>query len=609
MKIIPTPREVLMGEGKLALSAIEAVAVKLGSDQRLIKIASKVRNEIMELTGTVIKLTTALEAPKASLFICHGEEGEGYSLSISECCITVKGDGAAGAYYGAQTLRQIIHEYGDTLPVCTVNDAPDFPERGFYHDVTRGRVPTLEMLKKTADDVAYYKMNQLQLYVEDAYDFVEYDGIMTAENVLTADEIIAIDDYCYDNFIELVPSLATFGHLYNLLQSDKYKHICEYRDWHPYQIYWMEKMAHHTIDVSQEESIQVVGSMIDQFIPLFRSDRFNICCDETFDLCRDKNSDKDAGEEYFKFLMKIINHVKSRGKTVMMWGDIALEQPDKLHYIPEDTIMLNWTYEKNPKEERIAALANAGLKQIVCPGTSSWNRFIEEIDRSEGNITKLVDYGKKYGAMGVLNTNWGDFGHIAPWNCNLYGMVIGAEKGWNSDGVLTEEFEMAASSLLYDSDDVNMVEIVRTMGQCERTCDWMLFVYWYSANTSEGRVTQLELDPEKAIENNKKLDEVLATLRSISETDDRYVDLILAARAIQFMNRIHLRLNRIPGYEDGMSILRDVKAWLPEYRKAWLRENKLSQLNIFDEFIREICIMPQSKVAKDAEVAKADRNV
>ena len=188
-------------------------------------------------------------------------------------------------------------------------------------------------------------------------------------------------------------------------------------------------------------------------------------------------------------------------------------------------------------------------------------------------------------------------------------MVIGAEKGWKSDSVLTEEFEMAASSLLYDSDEVNMVDIVRTMGQCERTCDWMLFVYWYSANTSEGRVTQLELDPDKAIENNKKLDEVLATLRSISETDDRYVDLILAARAIQFMNRIHLRLNRIPGYEDGMTILRDVKAWLPEYRQAWLRENKVSQLNIFDEFIREICIMPQSKVAKDAEVAKADRNV
>ena len=80
MKLIPTPTEILMGEGKLALSAIQAVAVKLGSDQRLVKIASKVRNEIMELTGTVIKLTTAIDAPAASLFISHGDD------NFSFCC-------------------------------------------------------------------------------------------------------------------------------------------------------------------------------------------------------------------------------------------------------------------------------------------------------------------------------------------------------------------------------------------------------------------------------------------------------------------------------------------------------------------------------------------
>ena len=36
-----------------------------------------------------------------------------------------------------------------------------------------------------------------RLYVEDAFEFVEYDGIMTPENVLTAEEITALDDYCY----------------------------------------------------------------------------------------------------------------------------------------------------------------------------------------------------------------------------------------------------------------------------------------------------------------------------------------------------------------------------------------------------------------------------
>ncbi len=605
MKIIPTPREVAMGEGALQLSQLSAIKICLGSDIRITKIATTVRNEIMELIGAPLKLMAAPCSCSDTpiLYISHGEEGEGYSLTIDAKGITVKGDGAHGAYNAMQTLRQIIHEYGDTLPYVTVNDAPDFKERGFYHDITRGRVPTLEMLKKTAAELAYYKISQLQLYVEDAYEFVEYDGIMEAHEVLSADEITALDDFCYDNFIELVPSLSTFGHLYNLLQSDKWRHLCEYEDWHPWQHFWLEKMADHTIDVSNDESIKVVGSMIDQFIPLFRSERFNICCDETFDLCQGRNKGKDEGEEYFKFLKKIIDHVNSRGKTVMMWGDIALNHPEKLCEIPEGTIMLNWTYEKNPMEEKVETLAKAGMKQIVCPGTSSWNRFIEEIDRSEGNITKLVDYGAKWGAMGILNTNWGDFGHIAPWNCNLYGMVVGAEKGWNADGVLSEEFEMAASSLLFDSDEINVIELIRTMGRCERTCDWMLFEYWYSANTVEGRTTRLELDPDKAIANNAKLDEVIATLKSISETDDRYVDLLLACRAIQIMNRVHLRINCIPGYEDGEAILRDVEAWLPEYRAAWLRENKLSQLDKVDVFMREIATMPVSSMA-EAEVAE-----
>jgi len=601
MKIIPTPRLVEEKEGFLDLSNIKEISIALGSDARITKIATLLKYEIEELTGSVIKLTCA-DAEGLAVHAKHGAEGEGYTLDIcGECGICVNGKGAAGAYYAIQTLRQIIHEYGDSLPYCHIEDEPDFAERGFYHDVTRGRVPTLDQLFRITDELAYYKINALQLYVEDAFSFVEYDGIMTAENVLEPDEIIALDDYCYDNFIELVPSLATFGHLYNLLQSDKWRHLCEYEDWHPWQVYWMEKMAHHTIDVSNDESIKVVGSMIDQFIPLFRSNKFNICCDETFDLCQGRNKGKDEGEEYFKFLKKIIDHVKSRGKTVMMWGDIALNHPEKLSEIPSDTIMLNWTYEKNPDKTKVETLAKAGMKQIVCPGTSSWNRFIEEIDRSEGNITKLVDYGAENGALGILNTNWGDFGHIAPWNCNLYGMVVGAEKGWNADGVLTPEFESAASSLLYDSDDINVIDIIRTMGRCERTCDWMLFMYWYSANTVEGRKTELECDMDKAIANNAKLDEVIATLKSISEDDDRYVDLLLACRAIQIMNRVHLRLKNHPDYQDGNAILADVEEWLPEYREAWLRENKPSQIDLITKFMRDICVMEE----RSAEAAGA----
>lgn len=126
-------------------------------------------------------------------------------------------------------------------------------------------------------------------------------------------------------------------------------------------------------------------------------------------------------------------------------------------------------------------------------------------------------------------------------------------------------------------------------------------MYWYSANTVEGRKTELECDMDKAIANNAKLDEVIATLKSISEEDDRYVDLLLACRAIQIMNRVHLRLKNHPDYQDGNAILADVEEWLPEYREAWLRENKPSQIDLITKFMRDICVMEE----RSAEAAGA----
>ena len=142
MKIIPTPREVLMGEGSLALSSITALKIQLGSDRRMTKIATTVRNEISELVGKTAKLMvcTCACSDTPILYITHGEEGEGYTLTINEKGITVRGDGAHGAYNAMQTLRQIIHEYGDTLPYVTVNDAVT---KKMFAALTEATRPTL----------------------------------------------------------------------------------------------------------------------------------------------------------------------------------------------------------------------------------------------------------------------------------------------------------------------------------------------------------------------------------------------------------------------------------------------------------------------------------
>ena len=68
-------------------------------------------------------------------------------------------------------------------------------------------------------------------------------------------------------------------------------------------------MAHHTLDVSNEKSFEVVEKMVKDFLPLFSSNKFNICCDETFDLAKGKSKhlleNQSLGEVYVTFLNRL----------------------------------------------------------------------------------------------------------------------------------------------------------------------------------------------------------------------------------------------------------------------------------------------------------------
>ena len=73
--------------------------------------------------------------------------------------------------YAIQTLRQIIRQEGACLPGLDIHDFPVISNRGLYYDVTRSRIPTLSYLKKMADTLSFYKINQLHLYIEHTYMF------------------------------------------------------------------------------------------------------------------------------------------------------------------------------------------------------------------------------------------------------------------------------------------------------------------------------------------------------------------------------------------------------------------------------------------------------
>ncbi|MBR0307083.1 MAG: hypothetical protein IIX07_09755, partial [Lachnospiraceae bacterium] len=66
-------------------------------------------------------------------------ENEAYKLQIDEMGIHIIAGSEAGAFWAIQTLKQIFAN-GDDVPYLEISDKPDFEHRGFYHDITRGKI-------------------------------------------------------------------------------------------------------------------------------------------------------------------------------------------------------------------------------------------------------------------------------------------------------------------------------------------------------------------------------------------------------------------------------------------------------------------------------------
>lgn len=398
--------------------------------------------------------------------VCQNDpNAEEYCLVIHENEISVTAVGYKGVYYALQTLRQLRENNGGVVPCMSVTDKPDYAYRGFYQDVSRGRIPTVETVKRLVDRLASLKYNSLQLYIEHTHRFAEYVGINDDLGYYTDDEILEIDRYCREHCVELVPSLSSFGHLYYLLESSQYRHLCEMPDHKPTQHNWHDRLIHHTIDPKAEESFALITSLMSQYMPLFTSDRFNICCDETFDLCKGKNAGGDVAATYVGFVSKLVEFLKANGKTVMMWGDIVMQHPDVLTDLPDGIEYLNWCYDMRGNGLKPELLASQGKPQIICPSVHSHKRVVEKIVYNRPNIASVLEAGLAHGALGMLNTNWGDYGHLCFDEGMLYGLAYGGAKSWNVNGT-DETFDESVCALVYRS-STEVLDILRTLGQCD----------------------------------------------------------------------------------------------------------------------------------------------
>ena len=370
---------------------------------------------------------------------------EGYTLEISPAGVKIKFHDADGRRAAAATLRQIRRQCGRHLPCLRIRDWPDFARRGVMLDISRGRVPKLATLLDLAEKLASFKINELQLYTEHTFAYRKYKSVWQGWGALTGTEIRKLDRRCRELGIDLVPNQNSFGHLRYFLADPRLKKLGELA--RPYEAETGDFLRRPTtLAPDHPGTLPFLRGLYDELLPYFTSQFFNIGCDETWDLGKGKSGPRCAaeggGRVYLDFLKRIRREVSQRGKTMMFWGDIILKYP---HLIPElaeagnaksnsrAIIALNWGYEADhPFAKEAAQFARGGIPFYVCPGTSTWQTLIGKHDNALANLRAAARTGKKFGARGFLNTDWGDGGHPQPLAVSWPLLAAGAALAWNA---------------------------------------------------------------------------------------------------------------------------------------------------------------------------------
>ena len=171
ISVIPEPARWERRPGRFTLTAQTAIV----SDARARPVARLLRDLLAPPTGFPLPLkdiadhedeTGAIAIATATDRAGLGDEG--YVLQAAETHLTVSSSATGGAFYGTQTLRQLLPAEIErrspvsgaewSVPCLQIEDAPRFPWRGFMLDEGRYFVGK-GVVKRLLDLMALHKLN------------------------------------------------------------------------------------------------------------------------------------------------------------------------------------------------------------------------------------------------------------------------------------------------------------------------------------------------------------------------------------------------------------------------------------------------------------------
>lgn len=514
------------------------------------------------------------------------ENSEKYEIKISGDGIFVKVAGHESAFRAVTTLKQIVAQSGEQLPVLEIEDEPSIKVRGYMLDISRGKIPSVEYVKQLCDLLADLKYNHLQLYMDSfVYEYKGFEEYWKDCQPLTEAEIKELVAYCKERFIELVPIQNSFGHMAAWTAKEEIA---------PLAITGKDGKPSQTLNPLLPETLEFLDRIYSGMMDAFDTDLFNIGMDETVDLGNEETKEecdkKGVGRVYTEYLNKVCDLVTNKyKKTPMFFDDIVFKHPEELANIPKNAVVMQWGYEGEQQFDRNCRLIKEHrLRFFVCPGTSMWGSITGRMNNAVINICTAAECGNYYGAEGFLLTEWGDDGHPQFPANTYFPLVYGGYVSWNCGNHRSEPAYAERRAALYDcrayldkfvykcEGGKSLADIVYRMGNFYLQEDLLYF------NGTELNQCFMHREP-RTPERIAGFERVLKYMQGIrAELDGVKADATMLREITLNCDMVIMLANLVLDRADKQ----ECERIFAEYRELWLQKNHEAGINLFPDLVK-----------------------
>ena len=343
-----------------------------------------------------------------------------------------------------------------------------------------------------------------------------------------------------------------------------------------------------------------IKSLITEYRALFTSKKFNICCDETFDLGkgRSKALADEKGEHalYMAHVVELCRWLLSQGVTPMFWGDIMWRHPEAYAEIPEGVICLNWGYLPEQRENEDPRSGADGREPVRLPRRMHLEPLAapdgEQLQEQPGHVrprAQVSCHRPSEHGLGRLRP------HLPPVVLLCRAFSTARPSHGTRTNVPFDEINQAISLFEYGDRDGTFMKAFVHLTDHE-IFPWFNAVRWIEADDPEKRREQLrEIDPAQVPAANAAIDAALDELALAAlhmAVDKRSIlqALEISATGAKLFNDIVCWIfaeqeGRDLPHRNGWELASALENWYAAYLTQWRAVSKESTLRRTQQLI------------------------